>query len=187
MVPTIWALFETEVLRGPLASDIVSSPPFEGLRRSVALKVDPTFWTSARTATEDGLRKLLDISLVDVLVAGWAKHQKLRELLQSQPERSDEIQMFDLGAHSITSTHKPRIQVRVLNQPIGELPFELRLELELKVARLHIRQRTVHFFSVGGCRGKGSLKLGDVKLADLKSKEIPLSGDIPIPNGFRLS
>jgi len=184
MALTLWSLFfDEDGIPDPAARQLEASPKFASLKQAVGHAGSP-LWASARTAVGDGLRQMMSYSITDLAVHAWAKHQELRRLLDgASPEK---IVLFDLGDHTITSRHRPRIDVTVAQRTVGSLEFDLKLSLTFKAGRLHIQNRRVMRFATGSCRAEGTLKLGEVELAAVRSREIDLPGAFDLKDGIPL-
>lgn len=182
---TLWSLFFDGADRLPDAAcrRIESSENYASLKQLVG-NADSILWKGAGDAISDGLRKMMSLSVTDIAVAAWARHQKLRKTLDAAGP--GEIVLFDLGDHRFASKHKPRMDVRLADTTLGSLQFDLVLELELKTVRLQIQERRVTRVGAGACSVKGTLKLGELELGEVSTKQVDLPGAFAIAGGVPL-
>jgi hypothetical protein len=168
-----------------LSRDLEISAALTKLRGEVADRVQAGFWKDAGPTLAAGLHQLCNVSVLDLLVSGWAKHRELAELVR-KTKNPDELVQFDLGEHEITSTHKPKIELTYLGARLGTLEFEIEVAFKIAFARLHVRGDRIVAASAGDCVAEGSCKLAGVELAKLASPKVPLPGELRFGEGFRI-
>lgn len=78
------------------------------------------------------IAQLVDLDLVDVLVAGWRKHAALTAAARRTLAAPDSTEVVDLATHRVTSTHRPWVDVVVDEVHVAKLDLELHLELLVK-------------------------------------------------------
>jgi hypothetical protein len=135
-------------------------------------------------ALGDGLRQMMDIPISTLLVRGWSTHKKLRDLVAK--ESPEKMILFDLGEHTITSQHHPRIELLMAEQVISSLTFDLDLSLTFRLGRLQIQHRRVMRATTGACVGEGKLSLAGTPIASRPTKEIALPGEMSFGEGLPL-
>jgi len=130
-----------------------------------------------REAAEEELASvtagLLNLDLGDLLIYGWRTRERLvksaRQTLQI-PGRQEVVQ---LGAHRITSTHHPTIELLVDGVRVHTFRFKLSVSFDIDVAALIIRD--------GQLTG---LKVGDGSITCTLTLEMP-GEDIELVNQQR--
>ncbi|HJQ96885.1 MAG TPA: hypothetical protein VJ826_01160 [Candidatus Polarisedimenticolaceae bacterium] len=186
MIPSLWSLFfEEEAPPAITLKRIEESAEFESLRHQLRGQVDATFWGSAVSAIGDGLRSVLDVSLLEVLLRAWTTHPAVAGLRAAHRESSD-IVLVELGEHEIVSRHLPRIEVRADSRVLGELRFEVHLNLMVQRARLQLGNGRLVRGTVGACSGSGWIALGNVEIASFSVFEIPVPSQISFGAGLTL-
>lgn len=184
MSATLWTMFFTgERLPDAASNRIETSARFGGLKQDAG-HADASVWSAAPGAIGDGLRQMMQISITDLGLKAWARHQELRKAVEGAGP--GKIVVFDLGEHAITSKHKPRMDLVIAGRTVGSLEFDLTLRLDLKAVRLQIQDRRVTKVTSGACQASGTLKLGDVELSQIKSKEFDLPGAFEVHGGMPL-
>jgi hypothetical protein len=78
---------------------------------------------------------VLDIDLVDVLLAGWRKYTVLTDAARRTLEALETEELIPLYDHRITSTHRPRIDLTLDEVPIKSIELEIDLTIELHAVR----------------------------------------------------
>lgn len=183
MIPTLWSLFfESEALPIGAARRIAECDEMEALRRRLQADVDPTFQASADRAVQDGLRQMLDASLLDVLVRSWARHPEVERQIV---ERRDgpAIVLLDLGEHEIASRHRPRIDIRRGPELLASLEFGVRMDLMIQRARLHLQGDRLLRATLGACQGHGRLSVGEEEIAAFAWREIRMPTEVSFGAG----
>jgi hypothetical protein len=144
------------------------------LRAQLADKVPAVFWSAANDAVADALRKILDTPLTEILGAGWNAYRSLLKYRDPKKYPPDEVILFPLKEHKITSSHKPQIEILVNDQVVDTIEFEIKLGLEIEMATLRIQAGKIKEVEAGAVTGTGTLMCGSAILLDCKSKKIQL-------------
>ncbi|HYM82465.1 MAG TPA: hypothetical protein VEY91_13770 [Candidatus Limnocylindria bacterium] len=187
MIPTVWStLFDSEALPSEAERLIERSSELQALQHDIRSQVDATFWASARSAIADGLRQMLNVSLLDVLLRGWRSHPGLQKQLKSGDDRN-RVVLFELGEHEITSKHRPQIEIRQQNRLLGSLSFDLDLKLMLQLARLQLQEGKLLRVSFGACSGYGRLKLGAAELSAFRLRDIEMPAQVSLGRGVSIN
>jgi hypothetical protein len=131
-----------------------------------------------REAAEEQLASvtagLLDLDLGGLLIYGWRTRERLikaaRETRQI-PGRQDVVQ---LGAHRITSTHNPTVELLIDDVRVHTFRFQLTVIFDIDVAALIIRDGLLTALKAGDGAVTGTLTLempgGDIDLANQQQK-----------------
>src|SRR5262249_5814209 len=143
-------------------------------------------WLDVQEDLYQGIGDALDIGLSDVLLGGWVKYrelQKYHDATQYPPEKNFEV---PLSTHSIASTHKPYVEIRLGDKVLDRLTFEVDLRLKLNTALLTIRGGKIVEIGPGSGWAKGSVRLGPKQLFGMKTRKLELPGKIDFPEGFSI-
>lgn len=113
---------------------------------------------------------LTEVPLDNVLISAWTAYRELKKYADPRQYPPDTIARLTLSTHRLTSTHEPRIDIRVPGLPPVSLNFELKLELTVEGAILVIHAGRVT--GLDGARGqvRGTLKCQGRQIAQAKSK-----------------
>jgi hypothetical protein len=74
---------------------------------------------------------LLDLDLVDVLLAGWRKHSALMDAAHRSIDNPDAREVVDLATHSMTSVHRPSVDLLIEDVHIATVHLELGVEAKV--------------------------------------------------------
>jgi hypothetical protein len=78
---------------------------------------------------------LLQMDLVDILVAGWRKHAALASAAEMTLRSPGEKQVVGLATHRIRSTHRPSVELVVDRVPVGKIDLEIELAADVHALR----------------------------------------------------
>jgi hypothetical protein len=130
-----------------------------------------------REAAEEELASvtacLLNLDLGDLLIYGWRTRQRLAKAARQTLRTPGRQEVVQLGAHRITSTHHPTIDLLVDGVRVHTFRFKLFVIFDIDVAALIIRD--------GQLTG---LKAGDGSITCTLTLEMP-GGDIELVNQQR--
>lgn len=129
------------------------------------------------------LADLLDTPLVKILADAWKGAKAWKRLVDNPGE-----QLVQLNPHTISSTHRPKLQILQNEKPIGPpLVFEAEVTLNFENATLLIRDRRLRELRPGTARVEGTLSLSKVKLLKRSSKDYTLPGLLSFGQGIPIS
>jgi len=136
----------------------------------------------------DKLDELLAIDIPkDVLATAWSKHQTLQEYRDSEKHPPAEATLLPLVDHTLTSSHKPAMELTLFSKSCGTLELEIDAEFLVNGAILEIQNARIQKLYLSKIKGNGSLKLLGVPFLQ-KENEIQLpgtfnfEGGVPIPD-----
>lgn len=145
-----------------------------------------SFWPLAQKTVERGLKDVLDVSLADVLGTAWNKYRDVQKHLHPKQARSGESVLVHMAEHSLSSTHRPRLEILVDDKEVGHIEFTVELRMTFDMATLEIREGAIREIRLGSCSGTGTLTCGSAVLLVRKLGEIHFPGVITFdPKGRR--
>lgn len=151
------------------------SPMFVRLTRALPaqgfLNVSGAFRTIAGRIPD-----LLRVDLGAILVGGWKKAKELERYADPAKYPPDETVFVKLGHHTVTSSHKPSLDIAVDGVKVDTVPFELKLTLALDTATLTIRGGEVLAVAPGACKAAGELKCEGYSIVKRESRAVRLPG-----------
>lgn len=139
------------------------------------------------------IANLLRLDLGVILVGGWKKMAELRRYTDREKYRPDETMIVELTRHTVTSTHKPILDIVADGLKIDAVPFDLELTITLDGALLEIRDGKILAVTPGSCKIGGELKCEGVEIFKRNSAPVTLNGrwtfeepvQIPLPKRER--
>ena len=151
------------------------SPLFARLTRALPargfLNVSGPFKTIAGRIPD-----LLRVDLGAILVGGWKKVRELERYADPAKCPPDETIFVKLGQHTVTSSHKPSLDIVVDGVKVDTVPFELKLTITLDTALLTIRGGEVLAVAPGACKAAGEFKCEGFSLVKRESRTVKLPG-----------
>ncbi len=186
-------------IRRVTLSDIVGFPPSElskedwasiesregvkELRRLLETRL-PGGWAGLRNKILlEAVGKLVDIRVLDVMEKAWKKGRELEAYRDTEKYPPDKTFSVPLVEHKITSTHNPRVEIRVNTKTVGSVHFAVNIEIAIKGMTLEIRNARIKKIHAGDCKAKGSFFCEGFLLAERESRPLDLPGTIDLGEG----
>ena len=146
----------------------------------------PGGWAGLRGRILEEGGKLLDVSLLDVFRWAWNKNRELSRYRDRAKYPSHETFTVPLAEHTIKSTHKPHVEIRIDGAKKGQVDFEAVVEIAVKGMTLEIRDGRIRKIRTGACTAKGSFSCEGLRLVERESKPLPLPGTIDLGEGMEI-
>lgn len=131
-----------------------------------------------------GLRKMLDVSLSDVLVSAWSTWRELRAYADPTQHPTDEPCTYAVGTHTISSEHHPRLELALDGKPLPALVFDVELALDIERCELSLRGGRIRSMRLGQAAVRGTLGLAGRELLRCESRPIPLPASLDFGDGI---
>ena len=77
------------------------------------------------------MRRVLGVTVVDLLAAGWKKYEPLAAAARRSLETAGSTEIVELLDHRITSTHRPGVDVTVDGVTVAEIRLDIEISIEL--------------------------------------------------------
>ena len=156
------------------------------LRRPLEEARLPGGWAGLRNKILAEAGGLLDIRLLDVMRWAWKKGRELEAYRDTERYPPDKTFSVPLVEHSITSTHKPHVEIRMNAKTVGSVHFAVNIEIAIKGMTLEIRDGRIKKIHAGECKAKGSFFCEGFLLAERESKPLDLPGTIDLGEGLEI-
>ncbi len=141
-------------------------------------------WSIVLETLAGELGKILDAPLSEILVTAW---ESAGLLLEHANEAGESTTLLALAEHSLSSNHKPTIEIVVNAKPLATLEVTIDLTLDLAGAVVKIEDRKITEIHVGNVSGSGQVSCGGSVLFERKSGPIPIPGVLIPDPGIELS
>jgi hypothetical protein len=115
------------------------------------------------------VHELLRLDLGVILVGGWKKLSELQGYRNTNKYAPEETILVEITRHTLSSTHKPTLDIIVNQVKVDEVPFELKLAFIIDGAVLTIRDGKILSVSPGACKGSVELKCEGYSIAKRES------------------
>jgi hypothetical protein len=123
---------------------------------------------------------LLDLNVVDILLAGWAKYHEVQAQLEATRGEPARTVLVHLAHHTLASSHASSIELRAQGRKVLELSFPIELAFEIDAVELTIRNGRICEIRPGDVRARGTVKLENTVVLERKLSPIHLPGKIVI-------
>jgi hypothetical protein len=126
------------------------------------------------------VQELLDVPVTDILGGAWARARDLRAAIQKTRESADATELVPLLGHTITSEHRPCVEIVKDDVAIARLVFPLKLDLRLEGVILRVRQGRISEVLSGTVKIKATMKFGDIVVLERALAPISIPGALEV-------
>ena len=148
------------------------------LRKQLPPAVPPGYWGAVLAQIGEKVHEALNLPLTDVLAGAWKGYGRFLKYCDRKQYPPDKVSVVALADHTITSSHKPHVDVLVNNREFGRIDFDVELVITLKGANLSIRDGKFIALRLASGKAKGTLSCEGVVLIDRSSREFQLPGEL---------
>ena len=124
------------------------------------------------------ISQLLGESLLDIIVRAWNENHLFEKFLDPDQYDPDESVLISLKKHSLTSSHRPHVDVSLNGKVLGRIDFAIELALTLEGVILELRAGKLRELRVGKLQGSGTLKCEDLVLVRRDTGPVDFPGTI---------
>lgn len=135
-------------------------------------------WTASKFEIIEKIEQLLDIKIPSIFLSSWKKSEEIKKILEESIKSPEEKFEINLSEHSITSAHKPYIEVMFKNVPVYKIEFDLNLTFTLEGFMIKIQNGKINEIGSGVCKAQGTLSWEKIQLLEKKLEPIKLPGSI---------
>jgi hypothetical protein len=128
---------------------------------------------------------LLNLNLMDVLVAGWREHHDLISAARRTLAAPDSTELIQLATHRITERQQPYVSVLVDNHRVATLNIDLSIVFDVSAVLAGIRAGRLTALHSGHCDVTATLALEGTDVITKRTR-LELPGVISLGGGIRL-
>ncbi|HEY5357965.1 MAG TPA: hypothetical protein VIJ82_09810 [Streptosporangiaceae bacterium] len=128
---------------------------------------------------------LLNVNLIDVLVAGWRKHQDLTSAARRTLAVPGSTELVQLATHRVTEAQQPYISVLVDDHRVATLNLDLSVVFDVSALLAGISAGRLVALHSGHCDITATLALEGTDLVTRQTR-LELPGVISLGGGIRL-
>jgi hypothetical protein len=140
---------------------------------------------------------LLDLDLVNLMVAGWRKQGELAAAAKRTAANPGSAEVVELASHRISSVHRPSVELLINDVHVATVNFELDIEFVVKALVVTVRNGHVVSLYSGACDVAATLAAEGLQLASRRAHfnlpliiRLPLAlhrgaGADPLPHGAK--
>jgi hypothetical protein len=164
-----------------------SSEQISAVKKAVEKQAKGVGWGVIQDEILNKLSELLAIGIPDILVTAWNKYEILLKYLDREKYPPNESFLVPLAEHCITSEHHPYLEIRLNDQPVGKIGFEVKVTLTLEGIILKIQDGKIKEIFTGKCKGKGMVSCDHIVILEEKTEAVPLPGSIDLGQGIPIT
>jgi hypothetical protein len=128
---------------------------------------------------------LLDINLIDMLVAGWRTYHDLTSAGRRTLAQPGSKELVSLVTHRVTAEQEPSIEVLVNGQPVVTVRLKFSADFDVSALLAEITEGRLVAIHTGRCDISATLAVDNIDLASGQTR-LELPGAIPVTPGIRL-
>ncbi len=156
------------------------------LRERLAKESKAIKWDAVADMIADKAVELLDIPLLDILVAGWTKSREMERFADPEKFPPQATHLVALAEHTVKSEHHPYLEVSVREAVVGRIPFTLTVTLTLQALELEIQDGRIKAIRSGTLQGGGILALESAVVLEKDFGTLRLPGTLDFGEGIPL-
>jgi hypothetical protein len=128
---------------------------------------------------------LLNVNLIDVLVAGWRKYQDLISVARTSLAVPNSTELVQLTTHRVTEAQQPYVSVLVDGHRVATLNLELTVVFDVSALVAGVRAGRLVSVHCGHCDITATLAAEGAEVATRRAR-LELPGAIALGEGIRL-
>ena len=132
------------------------------------------------------LPSLLDIELPEILVNAWKELSEIARYADPDRYPPAETVLVPMIEHSIVSTHKPKLELLINDVALGEITFDVHLELVVQGVMLRIQGGRIKGITIASCKAGGKISYGHTPIFKRESAPFTLPATIDLGDGIAI-
>ena len=180
--PTLGTLIlpGTRALSEKLANTLDTSEEAAEIKAALAKAVPGLPLGPIIESVSKALQDALDVPISSVLGSAWNRARELRAAIRETRDSDKAAVLVPLLNHTITSEHRPYVDVMVSGAAIARLVFPLKLAVQVEGAVLRVAKGRMTDAMAGQLKGKATLKFAEFVLFDKALSPIPIPGSLAL-------
>ena len=159
-----------------LGASLASGPEANQIKAALAKAAPGLPLDAVLDGIGKAVRDALDVPVTDILVGAWQRARELRAALETTTKSPHATVLVPLVGHTISSEHRPYVDVLVEGVALARLVFPVKVEFRLEGVVLRVSGGRITEILAGSVKAKGSLKFGDVILLEKALAPIAIPG-----------
>ena len=128
---------------------------------------------------------MLDINLIDVLVAGWRKYQDLTSAARRSLAAPGSTELVQLVTHRVSASQQPYVAILVDGHQVATIRLGLSVIFDVSAVLARVRAGRLVGVHTGSCDMTATLAIDDIDVAS-KRAHLDLPGEIALRRELRL-
>lgn len=129
-------------------------------------------------------KELSDLSIPALLAKGWAQYDEFRAYCDESKHPPATPCVVSLFKHSVSSKHRPVVELFLDGAPAGKVQFEVEISIEFEGASVVIRNKRFMAAKTGSAQAKGTLACEGTQILERELARIDLPGELPFGDGY---
>ena len=172
-------LMDAKTLSKDQRSSIETSSQIKELKKNLQKEAKSLKWSPILDQVADKIADLLNnITIKDIMLRAWNKYHYLDKYLDKSKYAPDETILIPLVEHTIKSKHHPSIEILVNDHVVDSIKLDIVVAFKLKGIMLTIKDGKIRQIQTGTCKISGTVKYGQMILAQKELDTISLPGKI---------
>jgi hypothetical protein len=164
-----------------------SGTTLANLRDKILGEVQGIQWPAAFGEIMKRVEDLLEPDIPGIMAAAWNKYRLLRKYLDRDKYPPDKTVLVSLAEHTVTSEHRPSIEIMINDRLVGKVDFHVTASLVFEGLTLKIRGGRIMEILTGSCTGKGAISCENCMLIERETAPFPLPGAVKLSDGVPIS
>jgi hypothetical protein len=176
--------FNAEGISQEGLSSIESVETLSSLKKKITAEAKQIRWSIALGDIMKKVKELLDIDVGEIIVGVWKKRDELKKYADTSKYPPGETYLITLLEHTVTSKHRPGIEVLINGTKVKTIWFDIEFALTLESAVLEIDGGSIIGVSTGKCKGMGAIRCEGVALVQKQTQPFHLPGSLTFDPGI---
>jgi len=152
----------------------------EAVKQQVANAVSTLGLNTFADGLRDSIASNFDMSVGGILAAAWSKGRELQKYL----DNAEATNYLRLAEHTVSSDHKPEVEVLINEKSVAKFQFEVQFKLEIHGANLMIHDGKIKKIIAVSGKGSCTISYEGHELFKKESQDIDLPGEVEFNPGI---
>ena len=159
-----------------LGASLASGPEANQIKAALAKAAPGLPLDTVLDGIGKAVQHALDVPVTDILVGAWQRARELRAALETTSRSPHATVLVPLVSHTISSEHRPYVDVVVEGVALARLVFPVKVEFRLAGVVLRVSGGRITEILAGSVKATGTLRFGDVVLLQKALGPIAIPG-----------
>jgi hypothetical protein len=128
---------------------------------------------------------LLNINLIDMLLAGWREYQDLTTAARQTLAKPGSTELVHVASHRVSATQQPSVAILVDGKQVATLHLRLSLVFDVNALLARVQAGRLVAILTGSCDITATLTIDDTDVA-CKQAHFELPGEVALTQAIRL-
>ena len=143
-------------------------------KERISKEIKGVKWSASVSDIALKIAELLDIKIPAIFISCWQKNEELKKIIEESAKAPDDNFELALAEHTITSEHKPFIEVRFKGELLYKIVLDVNLLFKIEGFILKIKKGEIKEVYSAKCQTEGNIKWEGLKLLEKKFESLTL-------------